>query len=109
MPKGRFVASTAQNPPLPREFENSALQELLAHGTANGRVDAESFRPAYSPAPEGDPRALKAGRRACPTAGVEIGGPAATKVAAAPTGSAATKTEAGAKAPAAKGKKSTAT
>ncbi|MFV2143149.1 RNA polymerase sigma factor [Isoptericola sp. G70] len=103
------MASTAQNPPLPREFENSALQELLAHGTANGRVDAESFRTACETAAVGDPKRLKAVLRAFATAGVEIGVPAATKVAAASTSSAATKTEARAKAPAAKSKKSTAT
>ncbi|WP_407317568.1 RNA polymerase sigma factor [Isoptericola halotolerans] len=96
------MASTAQNPPLPREFDNSALSELLAHGTANGRVDAESFRTACETAAVGDPRRLKAVLRAFATAGVEIGVPVATKVAAASTSSGATKTEARAKAPAAK-------
>ncbi|GAA1987388.1 RNA polymerase sigma factor [Isoptericola halotolerans] len=96
------MASTAQNPPLPREFDNSALSELLARGTADGRVDAESFRTACETAAVGDPKRLKAVLRAFATAGVEIGVPVATKVAAASTSSAATKTEARAKAPAAK-------
>jgi RNA polymerase primary sigma factor len=85
MPKGRFVASTAQNPALPREFEHPALQGLLARGTADGRVDAESFRAACENAAVADPKRLKAVLRAFATAGVEIGVPTATKVAAAST------------------------
>jgi len=77
------VASTAQNPALPREFEHPALQALLARGTADGRVDAESFRAACENADVADPKRLKAVLRALATAGVEIGVPTATKVAAA--------------------------
>ena len=79
------MASTAQNPALPREFEHPALQGLLARGTADGRVDAESFRAACEDAAVGDPKRLKAVLRALATAGVEIGVPVATKVAAAST------------------------
>ncbi|WP_240930543.1 RNA polymerase sigma factor [Isoptericola sp. BMS4] len=93
------MASTAQNPALPREFEHPALQELLARGTAAGRVDAESFRVACEEASVGDPKRLKAVLRALATAGVEIGVPSATKVAAATSGRA---TATRAKAPAAK-------
>lgn len=93
------MASTAQNPALPREFEHPALQELLARGTAAGRVDAESFRVACEEASVGDPKRLKAVLRALATAGVEIGVPTATKVAAATSGRA---TATRAKAPAAK-------
>jgi RNA polymerase primary sigma factor len=103
MPKGRFVASTAQNPALPREFEHPALQELLARGTAAGRVDAESFRVACEEASVGDPKRLKAVLRALATAGVEIGVPTATKVAAATSGrTTATRAKAPAAKPAAK-------
>ncbi|GGI11911.1 RNA polymerase sigma factor [Isoptericola cucumis] len=84
------MASTAQNPALPREFEHPALQGLLARGTAAGRVDAESFRAACEEASVGDPKRLKAVLRALATAGVEIGVPAATKVAAAAAGRATT-------------------
>ncbi|GAB3098954.1 RNA polymerase sigma factor [Isoptericola nanjingensis] len=77
------MASTAQNPALPREFEHPALQGLLARGTADGRVDAESFRAACENAAVADPKRLKAVLRAFATAGVEIGVPTATKVAAA--------------------------
>jgi len=90
------VASTAQNPALPREFEHPALQGLLARGTADGRVDAESFRAACENAAVADPKRLKAVLRAFATAGVEIGVPTATKVAAA---SASRSTTARAKAP----------
>ncbi|MFE6970534.1 RNA polymerase sigma factor [Isoptericola sp. NPDC057653] len=79
------MASTAQNPALPREFEHPALQGLLARGTADGRVDAESFRAACEDAAVADPKRLKAVLRAFATAGVEIGVPTATKVAAAST------------------------
>ncbi|MGF0117062.1 RNA polymerase sigma factor [Promicromonospora sp. Marseille-Q5078] len=79
------MASTAQNPALPREFEHPALQGLLARGTADGRVAAESFRSACEDAAVGDPKRLKAVLRAFATAGVEIGVPVATKVAAAST------------------------
>ncbi|PFG43476.1 RNA polymerase primary sigma factor [Isoptericola jiangsuensis] len=95
------MASTAQNPPLPREFEHEALKELLGRGAAVGRVDAESFRSACEAAAVGDPKRLKAVLRAFATAGVEIGLPTATKVAAATSGG-ATKTQARAKAPTAK-------
>ncbi|MEU2200017.1 RNA polymerase sigma factor [Isoptericola sp. NPDC019482] len=91
------MASTAQNPALPREFEHPALQGLLARGTADGRVDAESFRAACENAAVADPKRLKAVLRAFATAGVEIGVPTATKVAAA---SAGRSTTARAKAPA---------
>ncbi|MFC8599938.1 RNA polymerase sigma factor [Isoptericola sp. NPDC057191] len=79
------MASTAQNPALPREFEHPALQGLLARGTADGRVDAESFRAACEDAAVADPKRLKAVLRALATAGVEIGVPTAAKVAAAST------------------------
>ncbi|MFC7877600.1 RNA polymerase sigma factor [Isoptericola sp. NPDC057391] len=93
------MASTAQNPALPREFEHPALQGLLARGTADGRVDAESFRAACENAAVADPKRLKAVLRAFATAGVEIGVPTATKVAAA---SASRGTTTRAKAPAAR-------
>ncbi|MFI2102143.1 RNA polymerase sigma factor [Isoptericola sp. NPDC019693] len=93
------MASTAQNPALPREFEHPALQGLLARGTADGRVDAESFRAACENAAVADPKRLKAVLRAFATAGVEIGVPTATKVAAA---SASRSTTTRAKAPAAR-------
>ncbi|MEG3615308.1 RNA polymerase sigma factor [Isoptericola haloaureus] len=92
------MASTAQNPPLPREFDHPALQELLDRGTANGRVDAESFRSACEHASVGDPKRLKAVLRAFAGAGVEVGVPMAAKVAAAASSS--TKTQTRAKAPA---------
>ncbi|WP_418276665.1 RNA polymerase sigma factor [Isoptericola jiangsuensis] len=94
------MASTAQNPPLPREFEHPALQELLARGTATGRVDAESFRSACESATVGDPKRLKAVLRAFAGAGVDVGLPTLTKVAAAASGSSAT--QARAKAPTAR-------
>ena len=94
------MASTAQNPPLPREFDHAALKELLARGAADGRVDAESFRAACESASVGDPKRLKAVLRAFATAGVDVGAPVATKVAAATSTS--TKTQARAKAPSAK-------
>jgi RNA polymerase primary sigma factor len=100
MPKGRFVASTAQNPPLPREFEHPALQELLARGTATGRVDADSFRSACESATVGDPKRLKAVLRAFAGAGVEVGLPTLAKVAAAASSTSAT--QARAKAPTAR-------
>ncbi|SKC72886.1 RNA polymerase sigma factor [Krasilnikoviella flava] len=93
------MASTAQNPALPREFEHPALQGLLARGTADGRVDAESFRAACENAAVADPKRLKAVLRAFATAGVEIGVPTATKVAAASSGRSTTTR---AKAPAAR-------
>ncbi|MEL7974727.1 RNA polymerase sigma factor [Isoptericola sp. F-RaC21] len=93
------MASTAQNPALPREFEHPALQGLLARGTADGRVDAESFRAACENAAVADPKRLKAVLRAFATAGVEIGVPTATKVAAASAGRSTTTR---AKAPAAR-------
>jgi RNA polymerase primary sigma factor len=91
------VASTTQNPALPREFEHPALQELLTRGAAAGRVDAESFRSACETAAVNDPKRLKAVLRALALAGVDVAVPVGTKVAAA----AATRTTtARAKAPA---------
>ncbi|MFP3712511.1 RNA polymerase sigma factor [Puerhibacterium sp. TATVAM-FAB25] len=91
--------STApQNITLPREFEHPALKELLAQGTATGRVDAEAFRTACETAGVGDAKRLKAVLKGLSVAGVEVGLPTATKVAAA---SSATRTRATAKAPAA--------
>jgi RNA polymerase primary sigma factor len=94
MPKGRFVAPTPLKAPqdtapvpardnLPREFEHPALQELLARGAADGSVDAESFRRACETAEVGDARRLKAVLRALANAGVQVGLPTVTKVAAA--------------------------
>ncbi len=92
--------STAQqNITLPREFEHPALQELLARGTAEGRVDAESFRVACETAQVGDAKRLKAVLKALSLAGVEVGMPTVSKVAAAATTRATT---ARAKAPAAR-------
>ncbi len=93
------MASTTQNPALPREFEHPALQELLTRGTAAGRVDAESFRSACESAAVNEPKRLKAVLRALALAGVEVAAPAATKVAAA---AAPRATSTRAKAPAAK-------
>jgi len=86
MPKGRFVAPSTQIPALPREFEHPALQELLRRGSANGRVDAESFRTACEQAAVNDAKRLKAVFRALAGAGVEVDIPTATKVAAASSG-----------------------
>ncbi|WP_275001610.1 RNA polymerase sigma factor [Promicromonospora iranensis] len=94
MPKGRFVAPTPLKAPqdtapvpardnLPREFEHPALQELLAQGAADGSVDAESFRRACETAEVGDAKRLKAVLRALANAGVQVGLPTVTKVAAA--------------------------
>jgi RNA polymerase primary sigma factor len=94
MPKGRFVAPTPLKAPqdtapvpardnLPREFEHPALQELLTRGAADGSVDAESFRRACETAEVGDARRLKAVLRALANAGVQVGLPTVTKVAAA--------------------------
>lgn len=83
MPKGRFVAPSTQIPALPREFEHPALQELLRRGSANGRVDAESFRTACEQAAVNDAKRLKAVFRALAGAGVEVEIPTATAVAAA--------------------------
>ncbi|AEG44552.1 RNA polymerase sigma factor [Isoptericola variabilis] len=77
------MASTTQNPALPREFEHPALQELLTRGTAAGRVDAESFRSACEAAAVTEPKRLKAVLRALALAGVDVAVPAGTKVAAA--------------------------
>ena len=68
---------------LPREFEHPALQELLRRGSANGRVDAESFRTACEQAAVNDAKRLKAVFRALAGAGVEVDIPTTTKVAAA--------------------------
>ncbi|MDR7384935.1 RNA polymerase primary sigma factor [Promicromonospora iranensis] len=68
---------------LPREFEHPALQELLARGAADGSVDAESFRRACETAEVGDAKRLKAVLRALANAGVQVGLPTVTKVAAA--------------------------
>lgn len=81
---------------LPREFEHPALQELLARGAADGSVDAESFRRACETAEVGDAKRLKAVLRALANAGVQVGLPTVTKVAAA----AATRSTVAAKAPA---------
>ncbi|MCL1869535.1 MAG: RNA polymerase sigma factor [Promicromonosporaceae bacterium] len=78
--------STAQqNITLPREFEHPALQELLARGTAQGRVDADSFRTACETAGVGDAKRLKAVLKALSINGIEVGMPTTTKVAAAAT------------------------
>src|SRR5690606_36609106 len=66
-----------------REFEHPALQELLRRGSANGRVDAESFRTACEQAAVNDAKRLKAVFRALAGAGVEVDIPTTTKVAAA--------------------------
>ncbi|MFE7506905.1 RNA polymerase sigma factor [Promicromonospora sp. NPDC057488] len=108
MPKGRFVAPTPLKAPqdiapvpardnLPREFEHPALQELLARGAADGSVDAENFRRACETAQVGDAKRLKAVLRALANAGVQVGLPTMTKVAAA---SATRSTAVAAKAPA---------
>lgn len=68
---------------LPREFEHPALQELLARGAADGSVDAENFRRACETAEVGDAKRLKAVLRALANAGVQVGLPSMTKVAAA--------------------------
>lgn len=68
---------------LPREFEHPALQELLARGAATGSVDAENFRRACETAEVGDAKRLKAVLRALANAGVQVGLPTVTKVAAA--------------------------
>ena len=68
---------------LPREFEHPALQELLARGAADGSVDAENFRRACETAEVGDAKRLKAVLRALANAGVQVGLPTVTKVAAA--------------------------
>jgi len=78
-------STTQQNITLPREFEHPALQELLARGTAEGRVDAESFRVACETAQVGDARRLKTVLKALSLAGVEVGMPTVSKVAAATT------------------------
>ena len=82
---------------LPREFEHPALQELLARGAADGTVDAENFRRACETAEVGDAKRLKAVLRALANAGVQVGLPTVTKVAAA---SATRSTAVAAKAPA---------
>ncbi len=82
---------------LPREFEHPALQELLARGAADGSVDAENFRRACETAQVGDAKRLKAVLRALANAGVQVGLPTVTKVAAA---SATRSTAVAAKAPA---------
>ncbi|MFD2028956.1 RNA polymerase sigma factor [Promicromonospora aerolata] len=108
MPKGRFVAPTPLKAPqdiapvpardnLPREFEHPALQELLSRGAADGSVDAESFRRACETAEVGDAKRLKAVLRALANAGVQVGLPTVTKVAAA---AATRSTSVAAKAPA---------
>ncbi|GAB2474064.1 hypothetical protein GCM10007967_31740 [Xylanimonas ulmi] len=106
------MASTSQSPAqqnttLPREFEHPALKELLAHGTTQGRVDADSFRTACETAGVGDAKRLKAVLKALSIAGVEVGMPTVTKVAAATTSRRAT--SARAKAPSASAAKVTTT
>jgi len=77
------VAPSTPISALPREFEHPALQELLRRGSANGRVDAESFRTACEQAAVNDAKRLKAVFRALAGAGVEVDIPTTTKVAAA--------------------------
>ena len=80
------MAPSTPIPALPREFEHPALQDLLRRGSANGRVDAESFRTACEQAAVNDAKRLKAVFRALAGAGVEVDIPTATKVAAATSG-----------------------
>lgn len=77
------MAPSTQIPALPREFEHPALQELLRRGSANGRVDAESFRTACEQAAVNDAKRLKAVFRALAGAGVDVDIPATSAVAAA--------------------------
>ncbi|GGM37532.1 RNA polymerase principal sigma factor HrdB [Promicromonospora citrea] len=77
------ITSAPARDNLPREFEHPALQELLARGTAEGSVDAENFRRACETAQVGDAKRLKAVLRALANAGVQVGLPSMTKVAAA--------------------------
>ncbi|MCB7137265.1 RNA polymerase sigma factor [Cellulosimicrobium marinum] len=91
------MAPSTQIPALPREFEHPALQELLRRGSANGRVDAESFRTACEQASVNDAKRLKAVFRALAGAGVEVDIPTAVAAAASPR---STTTTARAKAPA---------
>ncbi|OLT51343.1 RNA polymerase sigma factor [Cellulosimicrobium sp. CUA-896] len=77
------MAPSTQIPALPREFEHPALQELLRRGSANGRVDAESFRTACEQAAVNDAKRLKAVFRALAGAGVEVDIPTTSAVAAA--------------------------
>lgn len=107
MPKGRFVAPSTQIPALPREFEHPALQELLRRGSANGRVDAESFRTACEQAAVNDAKRLKAVFRALAGAGVEVEIPTATAVAAAASPRSTTTTARAPKAAATTGAKRT--
>lgn len=78
------MAPSTQIPALPREFEHPALQELLRRGSANGRVDAESFRTACEQAAVNDAKRLKAVFRALAGAGVEVDIPTAVAAAASP-------------------------
>ncbi len=80
------MAPSTPIPALPREFEHPALQDLLRRGSANGRVDAESFRTACEQAAVNDAKRLKAVFRALAGAGVEVDIPTTTKVAAATSG-----------------------
>lgn len=80
------MAPSTPIPALPREFEHPALQDLLRRGSANGRVDAESFRTACEQASVNDAKRLKAVFRALAGAGVEVDIPTTTKVAAATSG-----------------------
>ncbi|GAA4847419.1 hypothetical protein GCM10023221_27740 [Luteimicrobium xylanilyticum] len=57
---------------LPREFEHSALQDLLRHGVASGKVDAQSVRVACDEAGVQDAKRLKAVMRALAGAGVQV-------------------------------------
>ncbi|GMA25706.1 hypothetical protein GCM10025864_34650 [Luteimicrobium album] len=74
---------------LPREFEHSALQDLLRRGVSSGKVDAQSVRVACDEAGVQDAKRLKAVMRALAGAGVqvELG---SVKVAAASSSSSAT-------------------
>ncbi|WP_265521411.1 RNA polymerase sigma factor [Oerskovia flava] len=78
------MAPSTQTPALPREFEHPALQDLLRRGSANGRVDAESFRAACENADVSDAKRLKAVYRALAGAGVEVDIPTKVAAAAAP-------------------------
>ncbi|MGC5166509.1 RNA polymerase sigma factor [Luteimicrobium sp. DT211] len=57
---------------LPREFEHSALQDLLRRGAASGKVDAQSVRVACDEAGVQDAKRLKAVMRALAGAGVQV-------------------------------------
>jgi RNA polymerase primary sigma factor len=82
-----FVTSLPTKSTLPREFEHPALQELIQHGRAHGRVDANAFRHACESAQVQDAKRLKAVYRGLANAGITVDEPigASVKVAAATT------------------------